>query len=261
MTLTQVRNLLAQLEIRPSKALGQSFLIDRNILQIILREADVRRDETVLEIGPGLGALTEELVDRAKEVIAVEKDSRLCDYLRRRFPELELIEGDAVEVSLPSCDKVVANLPYSISSPILERLVEGEAKPRAIVVTLQREVAERLAAHPRTKDYGALTLFTQLHYHVTVAHIVSPKCFFPAPQVESAIVTLNRRDPRVMLEVGAPFNKIVRLGFNQRRKMLPKLLVEFDKVDVAFAAASVPSSARAEELSLDQWIKLANALR
>ena len=261
MTLTEVRQRLAELEIRPSKALGQNFLIDGNILQIILREADVRRDEIVLEIGPGLGMLTEELLDCAKEVVAVEKDLRLCDYLRRKFPELDLIEGDAVEVPLPRFDKVVANLPYSISTPILERFVEGEAKPRAIVVTLQREVAQRLAAQPSTKDYGALTLFTQLHYHVTVVHIVSPSCFFPAPQVESAIVALNRRGPRVKLESSAPFHEIVRLGFNQRRKMLHKLLAEFDKVDTAFVAASVPSSARAEELSLDQWIKLANALR
>ena len=260
MTLTEVRRLIEELGIRPSKALGQNFLIDGNILQIILREADVRRDEIVLEVGPGLGVLTEELLDRAKEVVAVERDLRLCDYLRQKFPELDLIEGDAVEVPLPRCDKVVANLPYSISTPILERFVEGEAKPRAIVVTLQREVAQRLAARPRTKDYGALTLFTQLHYHATIVHIVSPRCFFPAPQVESAIVALNRRDPRVKLERGAPFHKIVRLGFNQRRKMLHKLLAECGDVDRAFAGASVSPTARAEELTLDQWIKLANAL-
>jgi 16S rRNA (adenine1518-N6/adenine1519-N6)-dimethyltransferase len=261
MTLTEVRRLLDELVIHPSKALGQNFLIDGNILQIILREADIRRDEIVLEIGPGLGILTEELLDHAKHVVAIEKDRRLCGYLRQRFPELDLIEGDAVEVPLPRCDKVVANLPYNISTPILERFVEGEPKPRAIVVTLQREVAERLTAKPRTKEYGALTVFTQLYYHVTVAHIVSPKCFFPSPHVESAIVTLNRRDPRVKLEAGAAFHKIVRLGFNQRRKMLYKLLAEFDEVDAAFAAASVPPRTRAEELGLDQWIKLANALR
>jgi len=255
MTLTEVRRLIEQLDIRPSKALGQNFLIDANVLQIILREADVRRDEVVLEIGPGLGMLTQELIERAKEVIAVEKDARLCGHLRRKFPELELIEGDAVEVPLPDCDKVVANLPYSISTPILQRLVEGEPQPRAIVVTLQREVAQRLAAHPHTKEYGALTLFTQLHYHATVAHIVSPRCFFPAPQVESAIVTLNRRDPRVKLERGAPFHAIVRAGFGQRRKMLGKLLAEFGPLDEATARR------RAEELSLEEWIKLANTFR
>ena len=255
MTLTEVRRLIAELDLRPSKALGQNFLIDGNILQIILREADVRRDETVIEIGPGLGMLTAELIDRAKHVVAIEKDPRLCGYLRRRFPELELIEGDAVEAPLPQCDKTVANLPYSISTPMLERFVEGDVKPRAIVVTLQREVAQRLAAQPRTKDYGALTLFTQLHYHVTVVHIVSPRCFFPAPQVESAIVALNRRDLRVKLVPGAPFHKIVRLGFGQRRKMLGKLLSGCGEVTEDIARK------RAEELSLDEWISLSNALR
>ena len=243
MTLTEVRQLIEELDIRPSRALGQNFLIDGNILQIILHEAYVRRDETVIEIGPGLGMLTAELIEHAKHLVAIEKDPRLCEHLRRKFPGLELIEGDAVEVALPRCDKVVANLPYSISTPILERFVEGEVKPRAIIVTLQREVAQRLAAQPRTKDYGALTLFTQLYY-----------CFFPAPKVESAVVALNRRDPRVKLAEGAPFHKIVRLGFNQRRKMLGKLLSEFGGVGQDIARQ------RAEELSLDEWIKLANAL-
>ena len=266
MTLTEVRRHLDELGIRPSKALGQNFLIDGNILRIILREADVRRDETVLEIGPGLGALTEKLLDQAKCVVAIEKDARLCDYLRPKFPALELIEGDAVEIMgsgftvQGSGYKVVSNLPYSISTPILERLVEGDLKPRRLVVTLQREVARRLAAKPRHKDYGALTLFTQLRYHCTVAHIVSPGCFYPSPRVESAIVVLDRRDPRVKLKPGAPFHEIVRAGFSQRRKMLKKLLVEFGDADKAFAVAAISATARAEELSLEQWITLANAL-
>jgi 16S rRNA (adenine1518-N6/adenine1519-N6)-dimethyltransferase len=241
-------------------------LIDGNILQIILREADVRRDETVLEIGPGLGVLTEKLLERARHVVAIEKDKRLCEYLQQQFAGLELLHGDAVKVlaspfaSLASGFKVVSNLPYSISTPILERLVEGNLKPRRMVVTLQREVAQRLAAQPRTKDYGALTLFTQLNYHCTVAHVVSSGCFYPSPHVESAIVVLDRRDPRVKLESGAPFHEIVRAGFGQRRKMLRKLLISFGDVDAAFAINSISPVARAEELSLEQWIALANAL-
>jgi 16S rRNA (adenine1518-N6/adenine1519-N6)-dimethyltransferase len=260
MTLTEVRRLLAELDIRPSKALGQNFLIDGNILEIIVREADVRSNETVIEVGPGLGALTAKLADRAGRVVAIEKDRRLADYIRRGFPEVELIVGDAVKVELPACDTVVANLPYSISSPILERFVEGEPKPRRLVLTLQREVAQRLAATPRHKDYGALTLFTQLCYHVTIVHVVSPRCFFPEPQVESAIVALDRREPRVRLRQGAPFREIIRQGFNQRRKMLRKLLAGHTGVDEAFRSLRLPVTARAEELSLEQWIALANAL-
>ena len=267
MTLTEVRCLLAEFDIRPSKALGQNFLIDGNILRILLEQADIRHDETVLEIGPGFGALTVELVARAGRVVAIEKDPRLCQYLRDHVDGVELIEGDAVDVlssefKVPGSGfKVVSNLPYNISTPILERLVEREDKPRAMVLTVQREVAHRLAATPRHKDYGALTVFTQLCYHVTIAHIISPQCFYPAPQVDSAIVVLERRDPRVKLRAGAPFHDIVRAGFGQRRKMLHKLLAKFGDVDKAFAAASVASTARAEELALDQWILLANALK
>jgi 16S rRNA (adenine1518-N6/adenine1519-N6)-dimethyltransferase len=260
MTLTEVRRVLDKLGIRPSKALGQNFLVDANILCIIIEQADVRRDETVLEIGPGLGVLTEELAARAKQVITIEKDRRLCEYLRGKFPNIELVEGDAVEVALPRCDKVVANLPYSISTPILERFVEGDPKPRRIVVTLQREVAQRLAAPPRSKDYGALTLFTGLCYHVTVAHIISGHCFYPEPEVESAVVVLDRRDPRTKLAQDAPFHKIVRAGFGHRRKMLKKLLAGCGNIEAAFASAEISASARAEELSLEQWIRLANAL-
>ncbi len=255
MTVTQVRRALEELNLRPSRALGQHFLIDGNILDIIVREADVRPDETVIEIGPGLGALTGRLVERAARVIAVEKDRRLAEHIRRHFPEVELIVGDAVKVELPACDKVVANLPYSISTPILERFVEGEPKPRRLVLTVQREVAERLAATPGHKEYGALTLFTQLCYHVTIVHVVSPRCFFPEPKVDSAIMALDRREPRVKLLPGAPFHEIVRRGFSQRRKMLGKLLAGFGAVEAGIARR------RAEELSLEEWIRLANALR
>jgi 16S rRNA (adenine1518-N6/adenine1519-N6)-dimethyltransferase len=155
MTLTQVRQLLAEFDIRPSKALGQNFLIDGNILRILIEQADLRGDETVLEIGPGLGVLTVELIARAKRVVAIEKDRRLCQYLRDYVNGVELIEGDAVKIleqpdfRVAAPYKVVSNLPYSISTPILERLVERADQPRAMVLTLQREVANRLAATPR----------------------------------------------------------------------------------------------------------------
>ena len=261
MTPTEVRQLLVELDLRPSKALGQNFLIDGNVLEIIAREADIRANETVLEIGPGLGALTYKLTDRAAKVIAIEKDGRLAAFIRQRYPEVELVHGDACKVELPACDKVVANLPYSISTAILERFVEGEAPPHRLVLTVQKEVALRLAAKPRHKDYGALTLFTQLRYHVTVVHIVSARCFIPAPNVESAIIALDRRDPRVKLEAGAPFHESVRQGFQQRRKMLRKLIGAHDRVDAALVAVGAVTTARAEELSLEQWIGVANALR
>lgn len=273
MTLTEVRRLLTELGIRPNRAMGQNFLIDSNILAIIIEQARIKPDETVIEVGPGLGVLTAELIARAGRVIAIEKDRRLCSYLRDQFPFLELIEGDAVKVLhsefkvqgsafsvLSSGYKIVSNLPYSISTPILERFVEAARKPRSIVVTLQREVAARLAAQPGTKEYGALTLLTQVYYHATVAHIVSPRCFYPSPRVESAVVVLERRDPRATLVPGARFADAVRAGFGHRRKMLKKQLMSFGEVDRAFANLGISATVRAEELDLDQWIALANAL-
>ena len=266
MTLTEVRQLIAELDLLPSKALGQNFLTDQNIRDIIIRHADIRPDETVIEICPGLGAITEELFKRARRLVAIEKDKRLAEYLRRRFPDLELIQDDAVEVlraggvKLPQSFKVVSNLPYSISTPILELFVEGEPKPRSMVLTVQREVAHRLAATPRHKDYSALTVFTQLYYHVTIVHIVSPHCFHPEQRVDSAIIVLERRDTRMTLEKNAPFHQIVRLGFSQRRKMLRKLLADYESVPETFHAAGIAPTARAEELSIEQWITLANAL-
>jgi 16S rRNA (adenine1518-N6/adenine1519-N6)-dimethyltransferase len=267
MTLTDVRLLIAELGLRPSKTLGQNFLTDQNIRDLILRHADIRPDETVIEIGPGLGALTEDLFRQARRLIAIEKDTRLAEYLRHRFPGLELIQGDAVEIlrpsttpHLPSAFKVVSNLPYSISTPILECFVEGKNKPRLMVLTVQREVALRLAATPRHKDYSALTVFTQLYYHVTIVHVISPHCFCPKPHVDSAIVVLDRRDTRMKLEKNAPFHDIVRLGFNQRRKMLRKLLAGYGGVAEGLRVAGVSPTARAEELSIEQWITLANAL-
>jgi len=267
MTLTEVRRLISELHLCPSKSLGQNFLTDQNIRDIILREADIRADETVVEIGPGLGALTECLIKQARRLIAIEKDPRLAEYLRHRFPGLELIQGDAITFftpstihHLPSTFKVISNLPYSIATPMLERLVEAENKPRLMVLTLQREVAVRLAATPHHKDYSALTVFTQLFYHVTIVHIVSPHCFYPQPRVDSAIVVLERRDPRVKLQKNAPFHEVVRLGFGQRRKMLRKLLANYDGLTESLRVTGIAPTARAEELSIEQWITLANAL-
>jgi 16S rRNA (adenine1518-N6/adenine1519-N6)-dimethyltransferase len=277
--------LLAELNIRPTKSLGQNFLVDSNILDIIARAAQLRPDDIIVEIGPGLGSLTTRLVSHAQLVIAVEKDARLHAWLRQQFaaaPNLQLLCADALEVPikhsasfsgvrsdqlcLPDDQfKVVANLPYSISSPLLERFVENAPRPTLMTLTLQREMAERLAATPASKQYGALTLFTQLYYHVTVEHIVSPRCFYPAPDVESAVVTLDRRESRTHLSSNAPFKPLVRAAFSQRRKMLRKLLLQSEglrldaeRIDAAFEKLGIAATARGEELSLERFIELAN---
>ncbi len=274
MTLRDVKQTLERLGVQPSRALGQNFLIDGNILGIIIDQARLRQDDTILEIGAGLGVLTRELLRRAGRVIAIEKDRRFCAYLRNTLPTLELVEGDAVPVlqqaswaaTIPPAFKVVANLPYSVSTPVLERLVSGASpgatagQPRLMVLLLQREVADRLAATPRTKAYGALTLFTRLRYHPTLVHVVSSRCFYPRPHVESAVVLLERRDPRTVPANESRFHDLVRAGFSQRRKMLRKLLAGQGEIDAALALVGAAPQARAEELDLDQWIRVANAL-
>ncbi len=272
MTLTECKSVLAALGLRPTKSLGQNFLVDGNILDIIVRAAKLESGDAVLEIGPGLGALTQRLLPRAGKVVAIEKDKRLHDWLHQHFSSaanLQLCCGDALEVGLPTTFKdeefkLVANLPYCVSSALIERFVENPPRPIQMVLTLQREMGERLAAKPATKDYGALTLFTQLRYHVTIKHIVSPKCFYPPPEVQSAVVVHDRREPRVALKHGAPFKQVVRAAFSQRRKMLRKMLVQSrfpaQQVDSAFQTLNISPTARGEELSLEDFIQLANEL-
>ncbi len=274
MTPTETRAAIEQLGLRPSRALGQNFLVDQNIARLIVGAAGLRDSDTVLEIGPGLGALTGLLLDRAGRVVAVEKDARLHEFLLGRFGKrrkLELVHADALDVDVAQWApfKVVANLPYSISTPLLTRLVESPARPSLMVLTVQREVGDRLAAAPRTKDYGALTLYTRLYYDVRRAHRVSPSCFLPAPEVGSAVMTL-RLAPHPLLEpeLEAPFKQLVRTGFGQRRKMLRSILpkselgdwVKPDALDAAMARLGLPMTARAEELSLAQWLQLTRIL-
>ena len=267
---------MEQLQLRPSRVLGQNFLVDQNIARLIVMAAGLRATEAVLEIGPGLGALTELLLERAGQVVAVEKDARLAGYLRERFgrrEKLQLVHGDALEfdfaAALPSSFKVVANLPYAISTPLLMRLVESSARPRLMVLTVQREVGDRLTAQPRTKDYSALTLFTQLHYDVRRAHLVSRSCFLPMPTVESAVILLRlATHPLLEPELELPFKQMVRAAFLHRRKMLRGVLPKSglgdwmrpDKLEAALERLGTPLTVLAEELSLAQWLLLTREL-
>ena len=286
MTPNETRAALDRLALQPSKALGQNFLVDRNIVGLIVEAARLRADDTVLEIGPGLGALTELLLEHAGRVIAIEKDGRLYEFLRERFgrrQHLHLVHADALEfdlntlASLPDSTapssgasfKVVANLPYSVATPVMQRLIDSPLRPPRMVFTIQREVADRLTAQPRTKDYGALTLSTQLYYEVHREHVISPRCFIPPPAVESAVVSL-RLAPHPQLEppLEAPFKKLVRAAFGQRRKMLrgvlPKAATGVAMTSPALEAAlehiGAPPTARGEELSLAQWLLLTREL-
>ncbi|MFQ5986243.1 MAG: 16S rRNA (adenine(1518)-N(6)/adenine(1519)-N(6))-dimethyltransferase RsmA [Thermoplasmata archaeon] len=211
----QIRTILRELGTRPSKRLGQHFLLLEDVAEEIVAMADLPSKEAVLEVGPGLGILTEPLLRRTRNLVAVEKDPLLAEYLKKRFPRLDLLVGDVLRVPLPPYEQVVSNLPFEISSPFLERVLL--APFRRAVLTLQREFAERLVAEPGVKAYSRLSVKV---YHRATAQLrrtISPSAFWPPPEVEAAVVQIDARDPPFKIEREAYF-RVVDALFAHRRK-------------------------------------------
>ncbi len=274
MNLTHIRQLLAERGIQLTRSLGQNFLHDQNLLQKIVASAELRPKDRVLEIGPGLGPLTELLVQKAGQVLAIEKDTRLVSVLKERFPSaqwpgLHLVHDDALEylrrdARAWSSWKMVSNLPYSVASPILVELAQNPKGPERIVATLQIEVAARLVAKAGSPDYGILTLLVQCDYEPAGSFKIPASCFFPEPDVDSACVCLIRRDPpRLQARARETFVHAVKQSFAQRRKMMFKLLKEFwpaPALEKAFALAQLPIQTRAESVTLEQFVRLAESL-
>ena len=253
------------------KALGQHFLIDKNIVRKIVRSAQLQPGETVLEIGPGRGILTEALLEASGLVVAIELDAALCAHLRETFgarPNFRLIEGDAVAfdyTQVPSPFLVVANLPYYVSTPLLFRLLEQGQRIDRMVLMLQEEVAARLAAAPGGKEYGVLSVAAQFRCDVRLAFKVPASCFRPPPQVGSAIVAITPwARPGVPVRDEGLFFKVVRGGFAHRRKALLNSLRDegFDPSGTAAALerAGIDHRRRAETLSLEEFAALTDAL-
>ena len=272
MKLSEMREILARRDIQLTKSLGQNFLHDANQLQKIVGAAELSKADKVLEIGPGLGPLTQLLLEKAGEVLAIEMDRRLVEVLRERFASvknLNLLHDDALAfVKREPRDwsdwKLVANLPYSVASPILVELAQSPRRPERMVTTLQLEVAQRLMARADDDDYGVLTLLVQLDYEPRGSFKIPADCFFPAPNVDSMCVVLQRR-ARPLLADGqrAAFVKIVKRAFSQRRKMMLKLLKQdwaADKLASAFAELKISPQERAEKLSLKQFVALTEKL-
>jgi 16S rRNA (adenine1518-N6/adenine1519-N6)-dimethyltransferase len=275
MKLSEMKHLLATGDIRLTRSLGQNFLHDGNQLQRIVAAARLTSSDSILEIGPGLGPLTELLIAQAGKVLAIEKDARLVKLLRQRFSTviqsnvLQLVHGDALDYlkrgpHLWTGWKLVANLPYSVASPILVELALAAHGPELLVATLQLEVARRLMARPGTADYGLLTLLVQLHYVPRQWFKIPAGCFFPEPEVDSACVCLERRtQPLLESTQQECFVQILKRGFSQRRKTLLKLLKEdwpADALPVAFSRLGLSAQARAESLSLEDFCRLTCSL-
>jgi len=263
-----MKQFLAERGIRLTKSLGQNFLHDGNQLRRIADVAQLTRADRVLEIGPGLGPLTELLISGVGEVLAIEIDARLVEILRARFSALHfhLIHADALHfLKGEQRDwrgwKLVANLPYSVASPVLVELAQTEHGPERMVATLQLEVAKRLMAQPGDADYGILTLLVRLNYEPRTSFAIPASCFFPPPDVDSACVCLVRRPKALLTSHQRPtFNRLVKRSFSQRRKMMLKLLkTEWPagKIENAFAESNISLQARAETVTLEQFVRLA----
>jgi 16S rRNA (adenine1518-N6/adenine1519-N6)-dimethyltransferase len=269
-----VRRTLRDAGLRARHARSQNFLADPDVLQAILDLAGASPGSRILEIGPGLGILTGGLLEAGAAVTAIELDAGLADYLRDRFgPALDagtltLIEGDALDLELsevvPPPYDVVANLPYHITSPTLHRLLDGEPRPRRLILMLQAEVADRIAALPGRMSY--LSVFVQYHAAVRVALRVPAEAFEPAPKVASAVVVIEpHRSTPLPVEREADLWRLVQAGFRERRKMLRNVLRRQlphlgERLDAALEAVGIEGDRRPQTLAVADWLALLDAL-
>ncbi len=281
---TRTRAIMEKYGIRTKKSFGQNFLTDLNVLKNIAEAADITANDNVIEIGPGIGALTEQLAQAAGEVLALEIDQDLIPVLKEvlsPYDNVKVINQDVLQANLPELIKkefkdpsrpikVVANLPYYITSPILMNLLASPVEWATICVMMQKEVAQRLTAKPGTKQYGALTLAIEYQMQAKIAFDVSRKVFVPAPNVDSAIVVLTPRTNPLPVQ---PFDKqklfgFIRGCFAHRRKSLWNNLqsvigkdpVVKEKMTAVLTQLDISPQIRPEKLTLEQFIELANAL-
>ncbi|MEA4862772.1 MAG: 16S rRNA (adenine(1518)-N(6)/adenine(1519)-N(6))-dimethyltransferase RsmA [Victivallaceae bacterium] len=266
----QLTEALAACGMRPGRGLGQNFLLDNNLLDCIVRSAKVAAGMNILEVGPGFGALTRKMLEAGAHVYSIEFDRRLCEYLRRELgnePNFHLIEGDACKVDfdsvVPRPFRAVANLPYSISSVFIARLLELKEPPEGCFFMLQKEMAQRLSAVPGCGNYGALSVRAGMLYRLKLVRLVPPEVFFPPPEVESALLEAELLADMPPEKVRQRVDRLARMAFNQRRKKLTNTLgTEFgaERIREVLATIGVNTDARPEALSVKEFIALADAL-
>lgn len=277
LTPTATRALLLELGIAPKRQLGQNFLVDGNIVRKSIELAQIAPGERVVEVGPGLGTLTAALLESGADVYAIERDRALVQHLAARLvtvnaARLHLREGDAVEQPLgplPTAEaanapfKVVANLPYAISSPWMEGVLAGPL-PERMVLMLQLEAAQRYGAQPGTKSFGAISVFLQAAYRIAAGHRVSRNCFFPRPEVDSLLLHLERLPAPVSFTPET--RAVIRAVFRQRRKQLAPLIrreapTVAERWLASLATHGVRADARAEDVPVAMWIELDRCMR
>ena len=254
--------------LRPRKSLGQNFLQDENITRKIVRAICPQPSDVMLEIGPGEGALTKYLAPSVRHLIAVDVDDRVVVRMREWFPEIEVIRGDFLEIDLhtlarnhPGPFRVVGNIPYNITSPILFHLLEHRAAISDVMLMVQKEVAQRLVAMPGSKDYGILSVSFQLFADVEILFDVSRNAFYPKPDVTSSIIHLEMLEsPRYRLVDEQAFRSMVRSIFGKRRKMLRGSMKTFCDQQGYMLPTEVDLTKRPEQLSIEELVRMGNAL-
>ncbi len=275
---TNTREILDKYGFTFQKKFGQNFLIDENVVRKIVREAGVTKDDFVLEVGPGIGTMTQILCEEAREVAAVEIDKKLipilCEDTLSYYDNVTVINEDILKLDIVKLVeeknggrpvKVVANLPYYITTPIIMGLFESGVPLESITIMVQKEVADRMQVGPGTKDYGALSLAVQYYASPTVVMTVPASCFMPRPNVDSAVIRLERYDkpPVQAVDTHLMFD-IIRASFNQRRKTMTNSVVNAglgitkDMLADALSRCSLPASVRGEALTLSQFAELTN---
>lgn len=258
-----------------TKSLGQNFLIDDKVLDDIVEGANVSKEDFVIEIGPGVGTLTKELLAKAKKVCAVELDSDLIPILQEElegYDNFQLIHKDALKVDFneiigeEDSVKVVANLPYYVTTPIIARMLNEDYKFKSLTIMIQKEVAERIDAEPNCKEFGSISVLVQYYCDTKIIRTVPPSSFVPQPKVDSIVIRLDKLDkPRVQVKDKELFFKIVRQSFNMRRKTLRNAvksmkIINAEEMEKVFENANIDPKRRGETLSLQEFADLADAV-
>lgn len=257
-----------------SKSLGQNFLIDDSVPRDIVAGAEVDSEDLVIEIGPGVGTLTAQLLKKAKKVVAIELDNDLIPILEQELgdnPNFTLIHNDALKVDFNEVIgegksvKLVANLPYYVTTPIIVKLLKDGYNFKSLTIMIQKEVAERMNAEPGNKDYGALSLLVQYYCNTSIVRKVPPACFIPRPKVDSIVIRLDKlSEAKVKVDNEKLFFDIIRNSFNMRRKTLWNGVKSIgpakEKLELAFEKAGVDPKRRGETLSIQEFANLANCI-
>jgi 16S rRNA (adenine1518-N6/adenine1519-N6)-dimethyltransferase len=257
-----------------TKSLGQNFLIDDEVLKDIVDGANISKEDFIIEIGPGVGTLTRLLLDSAKKVCAIELDSDLIPILEEELKDYEnftLVNQDALKVDFneiigdETSIKVVANLPYYVTTPIITKILIEGYKFKSLTIMIQKEVAERMASEPNCKEYGSLSLLVQYYCDANIIRKVSPACFIPQPKVDSIVIKLDKlNEPRVRVKDEKLFFSIIRSSFNMRRKTLWNALkvLKLDKesYEQVFLNSNIDPKRRGETLSIEEFANLSNEI-